>query len=412
MGNYRYQVRSREGQVQQGVMSADSVATAAAILRNQGLHVIGVTPARGRISGEAAGQSLSNAVARLVATRPNQKHVLDFTTQLAVMVRAGINLRSALDGIAEQTTHAGFKRVIEDLKSDVESGKQFSDAIARHPKLFNALYVNMVRASEMSGSFSEMLDRIAGYIAQQLETRKMVVGAAIYPAIIGIMAIGVTIFLLTFVLPKFYAVFEGKEDVLPWATTFLMGLSKFIVGQWPIIIAGLVGMCFAAYFFLRTEVGTFWMDKAKLSIPVIRGMFRALCISRSLQTMGQLINAGVPMLDTLLITGDISGNQLFKGMWRRVHASVKQGKKIAAPLQKDTHLPRAVVQMISAGEESGKLGEVLDEISRYYAKLLRDNIKAVTSLIEPIMILLMGTIVGFIAMAIIMPIFKMSQIVQ
>ncbi len=412
MGNYRYQVKSREGQVQQGVMSADSVATAAAILRNQGLHVIGVTPARGRVAGEGGGQSLTGTLAKITASKPNQKHVLDFTTQLAVMVRAGINLRAALEGIAEQTTHAGFKKVIEDLKSDVESGKQFSDAIARHPKLFNALYINMVRASEMSGSFSEMLDRIAGYIAQQIETRKMVVGAAIYPAIIGIMAVGVTVFLLTFVLPKFYAVFDGKEDVLPWATTFLMALSKFMTGQWPIIVGGVGGLAIGAYFFLKTELGSFWADKAKLSIPVVKGMFRSLCISRSLQTMGQLINAGVPMLDTLLITGDISGNQLFKGMWRRVHASVKQGKKIAAPLQKDNLLPRAVVQMISAGEESGKLGEVLDEISRYYAKLLRDNIKAVTSLIEPIMILLMGTIVGFIAMAIIMPIFKMSQIVQ
>jgi len=141
-------------------------------------------------------------------------------------------------------------------------------------------------------------------------------------------------------------------------------------------------------------------------------MCRSLYISRSLQTMGQLINAGVPMLDTLAITGDISGNVIFKGLWRRVHASVKQGKKITQPLMKDGILPRAVTQMISAGEESGKLGEVLDEISAYYAKQLKENIKAVTSMIEPIMILMMGTVVGFIAMAIILPIFKMSQIVK
>jgi type IV pilus assembly protein PilC len=141
-------------------------------------------------------------------------------------------------------------------------------------------------------------------------------------------------------------------------------------------------------------------------------MFRSLYISRSLQTMGQLINAGVPMLDTLTITAEISGNQMFRGMWRRVHAGVKQGRKITTTLQKDTVLPKAVVQMISAGEESGKLGEVLDEISAYYQKQLKDQIKAVTSMIEPIMILFMGTVVGFIAMAIILPIFKMSQIVK
>ncbi len=141
-------------------------------------------------------------------------------------------------------------------------------------------------------------------------------------------------------------------------------------------------------------------------------MFRSLYISRSLQTMGQLINAGVPMLDTLAITGDISGNRLYKTMWRGVYTSVKQGRKIAAPLAKTRLLPRAVVQMVSAGEESGKLGEVLDEISVHYAKQLKDQIKAVTSLIEPIMIIVMGAVVGFIAMAIILPIFKMSQVVR
>ena len=294
----------------------------------------------------------------------------------------------------------------------MEAGKQFSDAISKYPKLFNPLYLNMVKASEMSGSFSKMLDRIAVYMAQQIETRKMVIGASIYPGIIGTLAVGVTVFLLTFVLPRFAAVFEGKEDALPWATKFLMSLSKFMVNNWYILLGAVVGMAGGFYAFLRTEVGTFWADKAKLTIPVVKMMFRSLYISRSLQTMGQLINAGVPMLDTLNITAEISGNQLFRGMWRRVHAGVKQGRKITTTLQKDTVLPKAVVQMISAGEESGKLGEVLDEISGYYQKQLKDQIKAVTSMIEPIMILFMGTVVGFIAMAIILPIFKMSQLVK
>jgi type IV pilus assembly protein PilC len=391
-----------------GVVAAETAATAATILRNQGSHVLSLSPV-------VAGLDTAGLMAKfreMNAGKPNQKHVLDFTTQLAVMIRAGINLRAALDGIADQTTHLGFKRVISQLKADVEGGKQFSEAIARYPKLFNPLYINMVRASEMSGSFSKMLDRIAGYITQQLETKKMVMGAAIYPAIIGTLAVGVTIFLLTFVLPKFASVFEGKEDVLPWATKFLLGLSAFMVANWYLLIGGIGALGGVLYAFLKTEVGSFWFDKFKLSVPIIRSMFRSLYISRSLQTMGQLINAGVPMLDTLAITGEISGNQIFKGLWRKVHSSVKQGKKVTQPLQAANVLPRAVVQMIAAGEESGKLGEVLDEISVYYAKQLKDNIKAVTGMIEPIMILAMGTVVGFIAMAIILPIFKMSQIVK
>ena len=159
-------------------------------------------------------------------------------------------------------------------------------------------------------------------------------------------------------------------------------------------------------------MGAFWIDRTKLSIPILKNLFRSLYITRSLQTMGQLINAGVPMLDTLRITGDISGNKLFEGMWRKVHGSVKQGRKIAEPLQSSALLPKSVVQMISAGEESGKLGEVLDEISIYYAQQLKDHIKMVTGMIEPVMIILMGSVVGFIAMAIILPIFKMSQIVS
>ena len=410
MPNYRYQAKNQAGQPVAGTMSADSAATAAAVLRNQGMHVVSLSPVSSVGEAGALLKKLNN-LGIGGGGKATQKHVLDFTTQLAVMIRAGINLRAALDGISDQTTHKGFKRIIIGLKNDVESGKQFSEALARHQKLFGPLYINMVRASEMSGSFAEMLDRIASYIHQQIETRKMVVGASIYPGIIGTMAIGVTIFLLTFVLPKFYGVFEGKEAVLPWATTFLMSVSKFLTAKWPIVLGGTAAMGGLFYAFTRTDVGTFWVDKMKLTIPVVRNMFRSLYISRSLHTMGQLINAGVPMLDTLVITGEISGNQLYQGMWRRVHGSVKQGKKITAVLQKDPLLPRAVAQMISAGEESGKLGEVLDEISTYYTARLKDQIKAVTSLIEPIMILVMGAVVGFIAMAIILPIFKMSQIV-
>jgi type IV pilus assembly protein PilC len=191
-----------------------------------------------------------------------------------------------------------------------------------------------------------------------------------------------------------------------------MMLSQVMVAYWPLIIGAIVLVAGSIYGVTRTEVGSFWVDKLKLTVPVLSSMFRSLYISRSLQTMGQLVNAGVPMLDTLTITGDVSGNKLFEGLWRKVHSSVKQGKKIAAPLQDNGLLPRAVVQMIGAGEESGKLGEVLDQISAYYARQLKDHIKAVTGMIEPIMIIIMGSVVGFIAMAIILPIFKMSQIVS
>ena len=408
MPNYRYQARHSSGQLQAGTLAAENAGAAAAILRNQGHHVLQLIPVQQ--TSTQIGNKLWTALN--YSSGPSQKDILDFTTQLAVMIRAGISLRAALDGIADQITNPKFRKILLAIKMDVESGKQFSEAIAKYPKLFGPLYVNMVRASEMSGSFSRMLDRIAGYVAQQLETRKMVIGASIYPGIIATMAIGVTVFLLIFVLPKFATVFQGKEDALPWPTTFLLALSDWAVKYWWTVLIGAACVIAGFLAFIRTQIGRLWLDKTKLTVPLFKRMFRALYISRSLQTMGELLNAGVPMLDTLAITGDVSGNLLYKKLWRSVYAAVKQGKKIQTQLNKSTLLPRSVIQMLAAGEESGRLAEVLDEISVFYSKALRDAIKAVTSIIEPIMIILMGSVVGFIAMAIILPIFKMSSLVS
>jgi type IV pilus assembly protein PilC len=407
MPQYRFQARHASGQVQAGVMAAENASSAATMLRNQGHHVLSLVPVQSQTAqiGNQIKQALN------YSSGPSQKDILDFTTQLAVMIRAGISLRAALEGIADQTGNPKFRKILLSIKLDVESGKQFSEAIGKYPKLFGALYVNMVRASEMSGSFAKMLDRIAAYIGQQLETRKMVIGASIYPGIIGTMAIGVTVFLLTFVLPRFAGVFEGKEAVLPWPTKFLMGLSDWMVTFWWAVLIAAVGMLVGFFLFIRTQLGRLWWDKTKLTVPVFCRMFRALYVSRSLHTMGELLNAGVPMLDTLAITGDISGNLLFKKLWRNVYSAVKQGKKIQSQLVRSTLLPKSVVQMIAAGEESGRLGEVLDEVSAYYHRALRDAVKAVTAMIEPIMIIVMGAAVGFIAMAIILPIFKMSNLV-
>ena len=405
MPQYRYQARNGTGTVEDGALAASDAATAAAMLRGKGLHVLQLAPA-------TTGTGLGNLSAALNwSSGPSKKDILDFTTQLAVMIRAGISIRQALDGISEQTTNAKFKSVLQEIKADIESGRQFSEAIAKHPKLFGPLYISMVQASEMSGAFARMLDRIAAYLQQELETRKMVVGASVYPGIIATMAIGVTVFLLTFVLPRFAGVFEGKEEALPAPTKFLMSVSDFMVGYWWVLLLVAGGAIAGLLLFIKTELGGFWWDRFKLSMPVAKRMFRALYISRSLHTMGELLNAGVPMLDTLAITGDISGNRLFRKMWRGVHSSVRQGRKIQTHLNKSKLLPRSVVQMVAAGEDSGKLGEVLEEVSEYYHRVLREAIKAVTSMIEPLMIVIMGSVVGFIAMAIILPIFKMSSLV-
>ena len=400
---YRYETSGAGGKVTAGVIQAASLAAASQQLRARGEVILVLAP------GDQVGKKKLNFNYNF---GPSAKDIANFTSQLAVMIRAGISIRAAIEGISEQAANPKFRDMLMQMKKDVEGGKSFSDALSRYPRSFSPLYINMVKASELSGGFAKMLDRIAGYLMQQIETRGMVVGAMIYPAIIGLMATGTTIFLLTFVLPRFLVIFKGKEAALPAPTKFLMALSSFMVNYWYVLLAAVVGLVWGFMLMLKTDWGHVWWDKTKLSIPLFKKLFRALYISRSLHTMGQLLNAGVPMLDTISITAEIAGNAIYRRMWRAVHGAVKQGKKISMPLNKSPLLPRAVVQMISAGEESGKLGEVLDEVSEFYSRELKNVIKGVTAMIEPIMIVLMGSVVGFIAMSIILPIFKLSSIVK
>jgi type IV pilus assembly protein PilC len=404
MPTYRYESKTSAGKIMTGVLTAGNIAAASQQLRDRGEYIIQLSPVD--VQAKKTGVSFS------LSFGPSQKDVQTFTSQLSVMIRAGISIRAAIEGIADQVENPKFKQMLVQMKRDVESGKQFSDALLRYPKVFSPLYINMVKASELSGGFSKMLDKIAAYLAQQIETSSMVKGAMVYPGIIGTLAIGTTIFLLTFVLPRFMVIFKGKEAALPKPTKLLLWLSDFMVNYWYIIIFGVAAGIWGFVMLLRTDWGRTWWDKVKLAVPLFKKMFRALYISRSLHTMGQLINAGVPMLDTIAITADISGNVLYKRMWRNVYSSVKQGKKISYTLQKNALLPKSVIQMISAGEESGKLGEVLDEVSDFYSRELKNVIKSVTSMIEPLMIVVMGSVVGFIAMSIILPIFKLSSLVK
>ena len=343
---------------------------------------------------------------------PSRKDILNFTNQLAVMVRAGISLQDALESISEQSDNEKFRHIMRDLKLRIEEGNSFSQALAEYPQAFSNLYVNMVAAAEISGSLSDMLQKLAEYLDQEAETRSQVKSAMVYPVIIAVMAVSVTVFLLCFVLPRFANIFSGKEHLLPAPTKILMFTSGFLRAWWFAIIPGLGAALWAFYYFIGTTTGRLWWDKTKLRMPLIKTLCRSLYISRSLHTMGVLTRAGVPILNTLSITAHISGNVLYKRMWLGIHEEVRQGKKIASSLSRYSLMPTSVVQMIRSGEDSGNMAEVLRDIANFYARELKTVIKTVTSMIEPIMIVLMGMMVGFIAMSIILPIFKMSSLVS
>jgi type IV pilus assembly protein PilC len=343
---------------------------------------------------------------------PSRKDILNFTNQLAVMVRAGISLQDSLEAIAEQNENQKFKVVIMDLKNRIEAGQSFSQALAEHAGVFSDLYINMVAAAEISGSLSSMLQKLAEYLDSEAETRSQIKGAMVYPIIIAVMAVSVTVFLLCFVLPRFTAIFAGKEHLLPKPTKALMASSAFLRSYWYFIIPAVGAFFWGFWYFIGTKDGRLWWDKTKLRLPLIKTLCQNLYITRSMHTMSVLVRAGVPILNTLSITAQIAGNVLYKNMWLSVYEEVRQGKKIASSLNEYPLMPTNVVQMIRSGEDSGTMSDVLRDVSSYYARELKTVIKTVTSMIEPIMIVIMGVLVGFIAMSIILPIFKMSSIVM
>jgi type II secretory pathway component PulF len=343
---------------------------------------------------------------------PGRKDILSFTNQLAVMIRAGISLQDTLEAIAQQQEKQKFRAIINDLKNRIEAGQSFSQALAEHQQVFSNLYINMVAAAEISGSLSDMLQKLAEYLDQETETRSQIKSAMVYPVIIATMAVSVTIFLLCFVLPRFTAIFAGKEHLLPRPTVILMASSAFLRHYWLFILPGIGAAIWGFWYLINTEAGRLWWDKTKLVLPLIKTLCRSLYITRSLHTMGVLTKAGVPILNTISITAQISGNVLYKAMWLAVYEEVRQGKKIASSLSRSSLMPSNVVQMMRSGEDSGNLSDVLRDISSFYARELKTVIKTVTSMIEPAMIVAMGFLVGFIAMSIILPIFKMSNLVM
>jgi len=405
MPSFKYEVRDSSGQISVGVVQATTLLEASAQLRGRGQSLLNLTPVADRPTGVMAKlRSVS------VEFGPGLKDVMNFTNQMAVMIKAGINIRNAIGGIGDGVKNNRFRAVIHQLKADVEAGQPFSDALAKHPSVFTPLYVNMVRASEMSGDLGRMLERLAEFLDQQADTRRMVIGAMIYPCVIAVMAVVTTVVLLTFVLPRLMPLFKGKEKYLPGVTVFVMGLSDFLTYYWWTLILAIAAFVTGFILFKRSEFGRRAWDTFKLRIPLMGKMFRAVYISNGLSTLGELVSAGVPMLDTLNITSEVVGNTLHKELWKKVYESVNQGGKIVEPLKSQNLLPSNVVQMVAAGEESGNLANVLQDVSEYYSRELKATIKAVTGMIEPVMMIVMGAIVGVIVASVLLPIFKLSTI--
>jgi type IV pilus assembly protein PilC len=314
-----------------------------------------------------------------------------------------------LGGIVEQEPNPTLRRVLTDLKEDVEGGTDFSAALAKYPKHFDKTYVALVTASEATGTLGPMLDRIANYLRKELETRSKVRAAMAYPAVMMVVATGVTIFLLTYILPKFAPLFKSRGTQLPKPTLIMMAMSDAILHHWCLWIVGAVAAVAGFLYGRRTPVGRQILDWLKINSPIVGPMFRKVTISRSIRTLGTMLAAGVPVMEALRMAGAVSSNYYYEKLWEKVLDEVAGGKRICEILQGNPLFPRVLVQMIAAGEDTGKLDQVLEKVSVYYDSEVETSLKATTSMIEPIMISVMGVVVGTIGLSLMLPIFSLSK---
>ena len=392
---FEYRVRDPLGNIHDGTIEAPNRDDAAQQLRRDGFQVLDLD--------EASGDD------GLFSRRVSKQEIIYTTSQLAIMVDTGITLSAALAGIVAQEENPTLKKVLDELKISVEGGEDFSAALARYPKLFGKTYVSLVKASEATGSMGSMLDRIAGYLRKEVETRGKVRAAMAYPTVMMFMAIGVTLFLLTYILPKFTPLFKSKGTELPGPTRLMMGLSDVMLGYWYLWAAGLIAVVVGFVLAKRTEPGRRAFDLVKINLPILGPMFRKVTISRSIRTLGTMLSSGVPMLDSIRLCGEVSGNYHYEQLWERVRDQVTGGKRICEVLAENPLFPRVLVQMIASGEETGKLDRVLERVSTYYDQEVETSLKTATSLIEPIMIAAMGVVVGGIGLALLLPIFSLSK---
>jgi type IV pilus assembly protein PilC len=345
----------------------------------------------------------------LLPRRVTKVEIIYVTSQLAIMVETGVTLSAALDGIVREERNPALKRVLAELKSAVDSGEDFSAALARHPRHFDKTYVSLIKASEATGTLAEMLERISRYLRKELETRGKVRGAMAYPSVMLVLAIGVTIFLLTFVLPKFTPLFTRKGIQLPKPTIVMMAVSNVLLTYWYFWLAGAVALLVGFIVGKRTELGRRIWDGVRINLPIVGPVLRKIVITRSLRTLGTMVKSGVSMLDALQLSADVANNYQYEQLWLRVKDKVTQGDQIYTALAGDKLFPPVLVQMIRAGEDTGKLDVVLERVSDHFDQEVEVSLKTCTSLIEPIMIAMMGLVVGGIGMALLLPIFTLSR---
>lgn len=400
MPSFSYVAREAgSGREIRSTLDAQNEQSAIAALLGRNLLVLSIQERIGK-KGKTAGGSV--ALADLVV----------FTRQLSTMVDAGLAMVQSLQALAEQTGNKVMRDTIKDICTRVEGGDSFSEALQKHPKVFNRLYVCMVAAGERGGLLAEILSRLATYLENTARLRKKVKSAMMYPTAVTIIAIGITIFLLIKVVPVFGDVYKGFGSKLPAPTQALIDLSNFVRGYILYILAAVVAIGYGWFAWLKTKKGLEFWDGTRIKLPIFGQIAHKICLARFTRTLASLVRSGVPILEVLQIVSNTVGNVIMEKAIRASATDIERGEGIATALGKHPVFPVMIIRMVTAGEQTGKLENMLERISDFLDEEIETTLSGLTSLIEPLLIVFLGVTVGGIAICMFLPIFKMSEIIS
>jgi len=368
-------------------------------------------------SYQPSSHQVGKPYSRLSNAKVKRAELIMFTTELSVMLDSGVVLSDALDTISEQIENETFRMIIIEVAEAVKSGENFSRALSAYPKVFSPMFISMVKASEASGRMSEMLSVLSGYLDFECETRKRIKGALTYPFIMALMAVAATGTLMFFVLPRFMSIYESREAELPKITQILVCFSRML-GNYRVMVPLGTAVALAPvglYYWSRTATGRRVIDSIKIHTPILGTMFIDMVVTRSMRIMSTMINTGVQLMDSINVIQGACDNYHFQQLWAGVSEKIHDGYQLSESIQlshgADLIAP-GIIQMIRAGEKSGKLGQVCDKISVFYEKKLEASIKNVMTLIEPLMITILGAIIGTVAIALLLPVFRISSVIS
>ncbi|VAW09593.1 Type IV fimbrial assembly protein PilC [hydrothermal vent metagenome] len=403
---FAYKVRDKQGQIRTGKIEGQSQSLVVKSLREKGLTPISVEEQKNSaLQMEIKIPGLSDRV--------KAKDVVLFSRQFATMVNSGLSLIRALAVLVDQTESSALALVIRNVRSDVEKGTSLSQAMEKHPKVFGELYVAMIKAGEVGGVLDETLERLADMLEANLNLRSKIKSAMAYPIVVGVLILFVTTAMIVFVVPIFADMYDemGGGAALPAPTLVLVALSNIMTSYWWALILGTVGSVVAFRKWKSTESGRYYWDTIKLKIPVFGKLAHKTSLSRFARTFAVLSRTGVPILQAIDIVSATSGNRKMSRALEDVKASVRDGESLAEPLSRHDIFPPMVVQMMTVGEETGALDAMLGKVSDFYNREVDDMVNALTSLIEPLLIVVMGITVGGILIALYLPIFNLAAIV-